>query len=123
LQILDAALPRNIQQKQERKAAYIDTSRAASKWTHLIQAHRQARTLRLTRDNDITRVATAAGLAAKHVPATDFEGEIAALLKEAGHDDIKGIAKVREPLSRRMVAFILGIVALVAGSACLDCTK
>lgn len=37
---------------------------------------------------------TAAGLASKHVPASDYECEIAALLQEAGHHNAQAAAKV-----------------------------
>lgn len=60
----------------------------------LVQANRQARTLRLTSSNDLPQVVTAAGLAAKHTPTSDFELEIAELLKESGHQDAASVAKV-----------------------------
>ena len=40
------------------------------------------------------QVVTAAGLAAKHVPAGDYEQEIAALLQEAGHSTPHTAAQV-----------------------------
>lgn len=60
----------------------------------LVQANRQAPTLRLTADDAVTTVTTAAGLGSKHAPVSDFEQEIADMLKAAGHHDAAAAAKV-----------------------------
>lgn len=60
----------------------------------LVQANRQAPTLRLTSGDATTTITTAAGLASKHTPVSDFEQEIADMLKAAGHCDTASAAKV-----------------------------
>eukprot|EP00892_Ulva_mutabilis_P005106 jgi/Ulvmu1/2968/UM015_0008.1 len=97
-QVVNARLPKAIQQRQERKAAYVESSKEASKWMPLVQTNRQAPTLRLTADNDIPAVTSAAGLASKHTPISDFEQEIADMLKAAGHQDTASAAKVDEAI-------------------------
>lgn len=95
VQVIGARLPKAIQQRQERKAAYAASSKEASKWMPLVQANRQAPTLRLTADDAATTTTTAAGLASKHTPVSDFEQEIADMLKAAGHSNAASAAQVR----------------------------
>jgi U3 small nucleolar RNA-associated protein 14 len=94
VQVLAPAVPEVVRKRQERKAAYIESKKEASTWMPLVQANRQARTLRLTGNTEVPQVVSAAGLASKHTPTSDFELEIAELLKEAGHTDAQAVAKV-----------------------------
>jgi predicted subunit of tRNA(5-methylaminomethyl-2-thiouridylate) methyltransferase len=43
----------------------------------------------------VVQVVSAAGLASKHEPKSDYECEIAALLQEAGHHSAQAAAKVQ----------------------------
>ena len=56
MQVVGAALPEVIRSRQKRKAAYVESSKEASKWMPLVQANRHARTLRLTEDIDLPQV-------------------------------------------------------------------
>lgn len=99
-------MPKRIKDRQDRKAAYEETAKQVTKWTPLVKANREAATLRLGADNDIARVTTAAGIASKHEVATDFEREVAELLKAAGHADVQALAQVR------LLVLTVGIDAL-----------
>lgn len=94
VQVVSARLPKAIQQRQERKAAYVSSSKESSKWMPLVQANRQAPTLRLTADAEVSAVSTAAGLASKHAPVSQFEQEIADMLRAAGHQSAASAAQV-----------------------------
>ena len=94
MQTLDAALPKVIKDRQERKAGYAETTEQITKWQPIVKANREAPTIRLTTERDIQRVTTAAGLASKHEATTDFEKEVAALLKAAGQEDLASVAQV-----------------------------
>ena len=95
MQALQAVLPKVVRERQERKAAYDASKKQASRWTPLVKANREAATLRLKSDNEVTRVATAAGLASRHEPVSEFEREVAQLLEEAGHSSTAAVAEVR----------------------------
>ena len=56
VQVVGAALPEVIRKRQQRKAAYVVSSRDASTWMPLVQAHRHAPTLRLTNDQNLPQV-------------------------------------------------------------------
>jgi U3 small nucleolar RNA-associated protein 14 len=103
LQALQAALPRRIRERQERKAAYEESRKQASKWTPLVKANREAATLRLKSDVEVPRVTTVAGLASKHEAQSAFEMEVAQLLKEAGHANTQAIMEVRTHINTRPV--------------------
>lgn len=94
VQALQAALPKVIRERQERKAAYDASKKQASQWTPLVKANREAATLRLKSDVDVPRVATAAGLASRHEPVSEFEQEVAQLLADAGHSSTAAVAEV-----------------------------
>ena len=94
--MLHAALPRVVRERQERKAGYEESKQQAARWTPLVKANREAATVCLTADNDVPRVTTAASLAAKHENVSSFEAEVAQLLRDAGHDDVRKVSEVRE---------------------------
>lgn len=94
MQALEAALPKRIRERHDRKAAYDVSKKKISEWTPLVRANREAATLHLKRDAAVPRVATAAGLASRHEAVSAFEQEVAELLKQAGHTSTKAIAEV-----------------------------
>lgn len=53
MQVVGATLPEVIRKRQQRKAAYVVSSKEASQWMPLVQANRHAPTLLLTNDKDL----------------------------------------------------------------------
>jgi U3 small nucleolar RNA-associated protein 14 len=94
LQKLPAALPKQVKDRQDRKAAYEVSKKDISRWTPLIKANREAATLRLKQDSEVTRVTSAAGLASRHEAMSNFEKEVASLLQEAGHASAASVQQV-----------------------------
>lgn len=95
-----APLPGPIQARQERKAGYEAAKQEVSKWMPLVKANREVPTLRFTKDNAaVPRLATTAALAAKHVPETEMEAEVAALLESAGAQSAAALAETEEALA------------------------
>lgn len=95
-----APLPGPIQARQERKAGYEAAKQEVSKWMPLVKANREVPTLRFTKDNAaVPRLASTAALAAKHIPETAMEAEVAALLASAGAQSGAAIAETEEALA------------------------
>ncbi|KAH7291111.1 hypothetical protein KP509_29G001000 [Ceratopteris richardii] len=81
--VVDAPLPKALQDRLNRKAGYEKTSDEISKWQDIVKRNREAPTLVFTQRPDLTAASTAE-LAAKFVPTTNLEKEVMELLQENG---------------------------------------
>ena len=90
-----APLPKIVQERNERKAAYSISSKDVSKWQNIVKANREARTLEFSnrQTKQLQLVSTTAGLADNVKPENDMEKEIAAMLNQELEKD-----KVEEDL-------------------------
>jgi U3 small nucleolar RNA-associated protein 14 len=95
MQELAAPLPKQIKNRQDRKAAYEVSKKDVSRWTPLVKTNREAATLWLKQDSEVARATSAAGLASRHEAMSSFEKEVASLLKEAGHASTASVQQVR----------------------------
>lgn len=79
-----APLPKIVQERNERKAAYSITSKDVSKWQNIVKANREARTLEFSNRQaaNLQVVTTTTGLADKVKPENEMEKEIAEMLGE-----------------------------------------
>ena len=80
-----APLPRVIKERMERKAGYEDTKEEVTRWQSIVKANREAPTIVFTSaKGDVSRVSSTMAIVANHVPQTELESEVAALLEAAG---------------------------------------
>mmetsp|Transcript_5357 Transcript_5357/g.11731 ORF Transcript_5357/g.11731 Transcript_5357/m.11731 type:complete len:1130 (-) Transcript_5357:373-3762(-) len=97
---VSAPLPRQIKERQERRAGYEQTSTEVTKWQSIVKANREAPTLVFTSaTGEVPRVTTTAAIAAKHTPETDLEREVAALLEAAGAASAKAVQEAEDQLA------------------------
>lgn len=86
---LDTPLPRNIQKKHERRAAYEITKEEVSKWEDTIQQNRQAEVLKFPLNPVVKHNDTATTFRSDNVPTTDLEKKIHNVLTESALVDDK----------------------------------
>ena len=103
-----APLPKVVQDRNERKAAYSITSKDVSKWQNIVKANREARTLEFSNRQaaNLQVVSTTSAVANNVRPETDMEREIAEMLGEdasdAGAEDLlQGNALSKEEAKER----------------------
>lgn len=86
---LDTPLPRNIQKKHERKAAYEITRDEVSKWEETVQQNRQAEVLKFPLNPTVKHNDTATTFRSENVPTTELEKKIHNVLTESSLVDDK----------------------------------
>lgn len=64
------------------------------------------------------RVTTTAALAARHVPETDMEAEVAALLEKAGAHSARAVAEAEEALAMKVRPRVRWLCSGVCFAAC-----
>jgi len=79
-----APLPKVVQERNERKAAYSISSKDVSKWQNIVKANREARTIEFSnrQTTNLQVVSTTSALANNFKPENEMEREIAELLKQ-----------------------------------------
>ncbi|KAH9305739.1 hypothetical protein KI387_010143, partial [Taxus chinensis] len=80
---LQAPLPKIVQARLERKAAYANTKEDIKKWQPIVKKNREATTINLAKRVDLGKSSTGA-IAFAFKPTTDLEKNIASLLQDTG---------------------------------------
>ena len=104
-----APLPRVVQERNERKAAYTISSKDVSKWQNIVKANREARTLEFAnrQATNLQVVSTTSGMADNVKPESEMEKQIAEMLGEerenakAEEDQLPGNTLSKEELKER----------------------
>lgn len=104
-----APLPKVVQDRNERKAAYSITSKDVSKWQNIVKANREARTLEFAnrQATNLQVVSTTSGMADNVKPESEMEKQIAEMLGEerenakAEEDQLPGNTLSKEELKER----------------------
>lgn len=86
---LDTPLPKNIQQKHERRAAYELTKEEVSKWDDTVQQNRQAEVLKFPMNPVVKHNDTATTFRSDNEPSTDLEKKIHGVLEQSALVDDK----------------------------------
>ncbi|CAH6722294.1 U3 small nucleolar RNA-associated protein 14 [[Candida] jaroonii] len=93
---LDAPLPRNIQKRHERKAAYEITKEEVSKWEDVVQQNRQAEVLKFPLNPTVKHNDSAITFKSDNVPINDMEKQVHDLLEKSALIDEKKEATFEE---------------------------
>ncbi|KAL0082960.1 small-subunit processome [Phycomyces blakesleeanus] len=84
---LDAPLPKRLQDRMERQAAYNEANKEIARWQPTVKKNREADHLTFPMQGAAVEKMSSANLASKFKPETDMEKEIEKALEEAGMKD------------------------------------